>query len=238
MSDDTALSPLDAPGIDAAVEAAVKALDAASAWMPEDRPPRARGERSPIRWPTVRSAVWHRPKGHRRKLLGQARASRLRARRAQAELEAERDARSSSRDRRRHAAHHRHPRGARHPLEALSERIADIFVAMAGRSRRDRARVGVFNFDALNFGVDHPARQMQDTFFIEGQSHASPGLVLRTHTSPVQARTLLERACRSTSLAPASVPHGRARRDAHARVPPGRGPGLDKGLTMANLKAP
>ena len=47
-----------------------------------------------------------------------------------------------------------------------------------------------FNFDALNFGPDHPARQMQDTFFVDPPAS---GLVLRTHTSPVQARALLER---------------------------------------------
>ncbi|MHB1802229.1 MAG: phenylalanine--tRNA ligase subunit alpha, partial [Actinomycetes bacterium] len=46
------------------------------------------------------------------------------------------------------------------------------------------------NFDALNIGADHPARSMQDTFFIDP---LESGLVLRTHTSPVQARTLLSR---------------------------------------------
>jgi phenylalanyl-tRNA synthetase alpha chain len=46
------------------------------------------------------------------------------------------------------------------------------------------------NFDALNLGKDHPARQMQDTFFVDP---ADGGLVLRTQTSPVQIRTMLER---------------------------------------------
>ena len=46
------------------------------------------------------------------------------------------------------------------------------------------------NFDALNLGPDHPARTMQDTFWLEP---SDGGLVLRTHTSPVQARTMLTR---------------------------------------------
>jgi phenylalanyl-tRNA synthetase alpha subunit len=46
------------------------------------------------------------------------------------------------------------------------------------------------NFDALNLGKDHPARQMQDTFFVDPPDG---GLVLRTHTSPVQIRSMLTR---------------------------------------------
>ncbi len=63
------------------------------------------------------------------------------------------------------------------------------------------------NFDALNFGPDHPARQMQDTFFVDPPE---AGLVLRTHTSPVQSRSLLERGvplyvvCPGKSSAPTS----------------------------------
>ena len=47
-----------------------------------------------------------------------------------------------------------------------------------------------FNFDALNIPPDHPARTMMDTFFVESPES---GLVLRTHTSPVQARVMLSR---------------------------------------------
>ena len=47
-----------------------------------------------------------------------------------------------------------------------------------------------FNFDALNFPRDHPAREMQDTLFVAPEGS---GLVMRTHTSPVQVRTLLSR---------------------------------------------
>lgn len=52
-----------------------------------------------------------------------------------------------------------------------------------------------FNFDALNIGPDHPARGMQDTFFVKGpQGHEEESnIVLRTHTSPVQIRSMLDR---------------------------------------------
>jgi phenylalanyl-tRNA synthetase alpha subunit len=52
------------------------------------------------------------------------------------------------------------------------------------------------NFDALNLGKDHPARQMQDTFFVDPPDG---GLVLRTQTSPIQIRTMLTRTRRSMS---------------------------------------
>ena len=109
MSDDTALSPLDAPGIDAAVEAALKALDAASDL---DALKTARlehvGERSPIALANRGiGGLAPADKATAGKLLGQAKARLGRgARRRQAELEAERDAARPRRgDRRRHAAH-------------------------------------------------------------------------------------------------------------------------------------
>jgi phenylalanyl-tRNA synthetase alpha chain len=52
------------------------------------------------------------------------------------------------------------------------------------------AELGWYNFDALNFKPDHPARTMMDTFYLEPEES---DLVLRTHTSPVQARVMLER---------------------------------------------
>ncbi len=85
----------------------------------------------------------------------------------------------------------RTPAGARHPLSRLQEEVADVFAEM-GWTIADGPEVEAewFNFDALNFGRDHPARQMQDTFFVDPPEN---GLVLRTHTSPVQARSLLSR---------------------------------------------
>ena len=59
----------------------------------------------------------------------------------------------------------RSPRGARHPLTVLSEDIADFFIAMGWEiAEGPEVEHEWFNFDSLNFGPDHPARQMQDTF--------------------------------------------------------------------------
>jgi phenylalanyl-tRNA synthetase alpha chain len=66
--------------------------------------------------------------------------------------------------------------GGLHPLTIIKNEVSDFFES------------GWLNFDALNIPADHPARTMQDTFFVEP---LSSGLVLRTHTSPVQARTML-----------------------------------------------
>src|SRR5256714_11521628 len=83
----------------------------------------------------------------------------------------------------------RRPRGARHPLTTLMERIGDLFVGMGYEiAEGPEVELEWFNFDALNISPDHPARTMMDTFFTEDE-----GLVLRTHTSPVQARTMLAR---------------------------------------------
>ncbi len=108
----------------------------------------------------------------------------------QAELETERDERilvEETIDVTVVPAHRRF--GSRHPISLVTERIQDIFVGM-GWEVADGPQVEAewFNFDALNFAPDHPARQMQDTFFVDPPDS---GLVLRTHTSPVQARTLL-----------------------------------------------
>ncbi len=85
----------------------------------------------------------------------------------------------------------RDPRGARHPLTTLQERIGDVFIAMGWEvAEGPEVEAAWLNFDALNLGADHPARTMQDTMFLEPED---AGVVLRTHTSPVQARTMLSR---------------------------------------------
>ena len=90
------------------------------------------------------------------------------------------------------------------------------------------------NFDALNFGADHPARQMQDTFFVEPPGS---GLVLRTHTSPVQARTLLEREPPIYVACPGKVFRTDELDATHTPVfHQFEGLVVDKGLTMAHLK--
>ena len=94
-------------------------------------------------------------------------------------------------------------KGARHPITMMSERIADVFVAMGWEvAEGPLVEAEWLNFDALNLGPDHPARTMQDTFWTEPAEHH---LVLRTHTSPVQARDDADpRRRRSTSSRPAA----------------------------------
>ena len=90
----------------------------------------------------------------------------------------------------------RRPRGARHPLTTLMERVEDVFVAMGYEvAEGPEVEAEWFNFDALNIAPDHPARTMQDTFFV---GSPDSGVVLRTHTSPVQARTMLTQDLPST----------------------------------------
>lgn len=85
----------------------------------------------------------------------------------------------------------RPPLGRRHPLTVVREELEDIFVAM-GYEVYDGPEVedDYHNFEALNMPPDHPARDMQDTFYLEGAA----GLLLRTHTSPAQIHYLLDNA--------------------------------------------
>jgi phenylalanyl-tRNA synthetase alpha chain len=89
----------------------------------------------------------------------------------------------------------RTPQGARHPVTVIAERLTDVFVGMGYEvAEGPEVEAEWFNFDALNFPPDHPAREMQDTFFVRGPGGADrSGVVLRTHTSPVQIRSMLTR---------------------------------------------
>jgi phenylalanyl-tRNA synthetase alpha chain len=81
--------------------------------------------------------------------------------------------------------------GGIHPLSLLNDEIAQIFIAMGYQVvEGPELEAAWLNFDALNIPQDHPARTMQDTFFIEP---LESNLVLRTHTSPSQVRTMLTR---------------------------------------------
>ncbi|MFM5968298.1 MAG: phenylalanine--tRNA ligase subunit alpha [Micrococcales bacterium] len=125
--------------------------------------------------------------------------------------------------------------GARHPLSLLMDQISDIFVGMGWEiAEGPEIENEWFNFDALNFDADHPARAMQDTFFVEPiESH----LVLRTHTSPVQVRSLLERELPVYVLCPGRVFRTDELDATHTPVfHQVEGLAVDKGLTMADLK--
>jgi phenylalanyl-tRNA synthetase alpha chain len=153
-----------------------------------------------------------------------------------AELEAERDARVLAEERVDVTLPwDRTPRGARHPLTTLAERIADIFVGM-GYEVADGPELEAewLNFDALNIGRDHPARTMMDTFFVAPEDS---GLVLRTHTSPVQARTMLERQPPIYVVAPGRVYRTDELDATHTPVfHQVEGLAVDRGLTMAHLR--
>ncbi|TVT51492.1 phenylalanine--tRNA ligase subunit alpha [Amycolatopsis rhizosphaerae] len=127
------------------------------------------------------------------------------------------------------------PRGARHPITTLSERVADVFVAMGWEvAEGPELEAEWFNFDALNFGKDHPARQMQDTFYV---GEPGSGLVLRTHTSPVQARTLLHRDVPVYVVCPGRTYRTDELDATHTPVfSQVEGLAVDKGITMAHLK--
>lgn len=81
------------------------------------------------------------------------------------------------------------PLGHLHPITQLEQRIEDIFASM-GFAVADGPEVESewYNFDALNIPADHPARDMQDTFWLKGDKMWKERLLMRTHTSSVQAR--------------------------------------------------
>lgn len=125
--------------------------------------------------------------------------------------------------------------GARHPLSLLQERIADVFIGMGWElAEGPELENEWFNFDALNFDVDHPARAMQDTFFVEP---TNGHLVLRTHTSPVQLRALLGNELPVYRIAPGRVYRTDELDATHTPVfHQIEGIAVDRGLTMAHLR--
>ncbi len=129
----------------------------------------------------------------------------------------------------------RTPRGARHPITTLSERIADVFVAMGWEvAEGPLVEAEWLNFDALNLGPDHPARTMQDTFWTDP---AEDALVLRTHTSPVQARTMLTRTPPIYVVCPGRVFRTDEYDATHSPVfHQVEGLVIDEGITMAHLR--
>jgi phenylalanyl-tRNA synthetase alpha chain len=127
------------------------------------------------------------------------------------------------------------PVGARHPLTTVQERICDVFVAMGWEvAEGPEVEHEWFNFDALNFGGDHPAREMQDTLFVAPEGS---GRVLRTHTSPVQVRSLLTRELPVYVVCPGRVYRADALDATHSPVfAQLEGLCVDEGITMAHLR--
>ena len=91
-------------------------------------------------------------------------------------------------------------KGTKHPVSLVIEEICSIFAGL-GFSVAEGPEIehDWYNFEALNFPPEHPARDMQDTFFVEND------MLLRTHTSPVQIRTMLKQKPPVRIIAPGTV---------------------------------
>ncbi|KRE61861.1 phenylalanine--tRNA ligase subunit alpha [Arthrobacter sp. Soil736] len=232
-------NPLDEAAIAAAVDQAITAIAGAST-LDELKAVRLAhtGEKSPLSLanreigglPKDQKAAAGKIMGSSRGRVNKALAERT------AELEAENDARIlveetvdvTAAPRRRRA-------GARHPLSTLQDRVADIFVGMGWEiAEGPEVESEWFNFDALNFKPDHPAREMQDTFFVEPpEAH----LLMRTHTSPVQVRSMLERELPIYVLCPGKVFRTDELDATHTPVfHQFEGLAIDKKLSMADLR--
>jgi phenylalanyl-tRNA synthetase alpha chain len=124
-----------------------------------------------------------------------------------------------------------YPRGHLHPSVRIIDEVVDFFVGLGyGVAEGPEAETDYYNFTALGIPPGHPARTMQDTFFLDD------GLVLRTHTSPVQVRTMLSQPPPVYVVCP-----GRTyRRDSDPTHTPMfhqiEGLAVDRGLTLGHLK--
>lgn len=125
--------------------------------------------------------------------------------------------------------------GAMHPITTLSENIADIFLGMGWEIEEGpEVEAEYYNFDALNFIPDHPARTLQDTFYVGVEGSRQ---VLRTHTSPVQVRSLLRRDLPLYVACPGRVFRTDELDATHTPVfHQVEGLAVDRGLTMAHLR--
>ena len=242
-----ALSPLDEAGVNAAVQEALAAFAAADslAALKEARLAHT-GDASPLVLANRGiGALDKADKPVAGRLLGAARA------RLQAALASRQEALEAAAEEEMLATEAvdvtvptaRAAAGARHPLDVLIDEVCDMFTAM-GWSIAEGPEVEHewFDFDALNFDADHPARQMQDTFYVRGDSVGAPdgepaNLVLRTHTSPVQARVMLDHRPPIYVACPGKVFRSDELDATHTPVfHQVEGLAVDKGLTMAHLK--
>lgn len=126
-------------------------------------------------------------------------------------------------------------RGGLHPISIIKNEISDFFIEQ-GFSVEEGPEMesGWLNFDALNIPADHPARTMQDTFFIEP---LESGMVLRTQTSPVQIRTMLTQEPPIYIISPGRTFRADELDATHSPVfHQVEGLVVDRGITMAHLK--
>jgi len=121
--------------------------------------------------------------------------------------------------------------GTKHPISIVIEEITDIFAGLGFQvAEGPEVELDYYNFEALNIPKDHPARDMQDSFYINENT------LLRTHTSPVQIRTMLKQAPPVRIIAPGTV----YRCDSDATHSPMfhqiEGLLVDKGISFGDLK--
>jgi phenylalanyl-tRNA synthetase alpha chain len=121
--------------------------------------------------------------------------------------------------------------GVPHPVAQTMREVIEIFVGMGfSVTSGPEAELDFFNFEALNFKPHHPARDMQDTFYLEG------GRLLRTHTSPVEVRSMLDRGAPLRIICPGKV----YRRDSDPTHSPMfhqlEGLLIDEDVSVADLK--
>jgi len=128
-------------------------------------------------------------------------------------------------------------KGHQHPLTQMIAEINSIFSEIGFVfAEGPEAETEHYNFDQLNFPPDHPARDMQDTFFFKQEDTAAP-MVLRTHTSPVQARYMESHKPPIRVIVPGKVFRNEATDATHeAQFYQLEGLYVDKGVHMGHLK--
>jgi phenylalanyl-tRNA synthetase alpha chain len=126
-------------------------------------------------------------------------------------------------------------KGGLHPLTILTNEISDLFIGIGYNiAEGPEMESEWLNFDALNIPADHPARTMQDTFFVEP---IEARLVLRTHTSPVQIRTMLNQKPPIYVICPGKTYRADELDATHTPVfHQVEGLVVDENITMADLK--
>lgn len=124
--------------------------------------------------------------------------------------------------------------GARHPLSIVLDRIVEIFNGIGFTvAEGPEIEDDWHNFSALNFPANHPARDMQDTFFVSRE----PDYVLRTHTSPVQIRVMESQDPPMRILAPGRVYRNEAiSARSHCFFHQVEGLAVDEGISFADMK--
>ena len=126
-------------------------------------------------------------------------------------------------------------KGSKHPVLKIMNEMIDIFEKMGFQvALGPEIEDGFHNFDALNFAPDHPARDMQDTFFVKSDDE----LVLRTHTSPVQIRVMQSQEPPIRCIMPGRVYRNEAiNARSLAEFHQIEGLYIDKNVSLAELKA-